>query len=114
MKLVSNSIYEKKEEGLGVEFDAPTRYCFISNVDVTQPMVISITWDTAGTSKQACTLDNLNVLYQSIDGVSEEGEATSFVIGTPVDTTVGVYFPSGSTFAKPVTGIVAAYQAIIQ
>lgn len=111
MKLVSNSIYEKKEEGLGISFSASTKYVGISNVDVTQPLVISITWNTTGTTPQACTLSHLNVLYQSIGGVDEEGETASFVVGIPTDITVGVDFPNGNIST---TGIIAAYQAVIQ
>jgi hypothetical protein len=113
MKIVASEISEQKEEGLGVTWLSPEggRTWVFSNVDVTKPIAIAVTYNTTGTGAQSATFSNINVTYRSVGGLTSESEVVYFVIGIPLATTIEVDFPDTSA---TLSATIAAYQAVIQ
>jgi hypothetical protein len=112
LKIIATSIDSIKEVGLGITFvDSYTRVFRFSNVDVSQPLVISITYNTVGTSIPSATFTNLTEIYKCFGGRGDEGELGYFIVGQPTDTTVEVDF---TDTGQSTNAILAAYQAVIQ
>jgi len=112
LKLAATTISSIEEVGLGITFvDSYTRVFRFSNVDVSQPLVISITYNTVGTSGPSATFSNLTEIYKCTGGRSDEGEVGYFIVGQPTDTTVEVDF---TDTGQSTHAILAAYQAVIQ
>lgn len=105
------AISEQTEEGLGITYTSSTRTAEFSSVDISQPLMICISYNATGSSAPVGTFSNINITYQSTGGLGSDGEVVYFIVGQPTADTVLVDFPDSE---NPLYATIAAYQAVIQ